>query len=225
MAQVCIICGKEAAGIPVEDTQAIMLIRAVKKKLNIASNNKLVVSYSCLEEYKKRRKSFEGKLVLHTLIAVALVILAIVMPLMAGALPELGSVFLVLLLGIFIVFLAFLNYTPSLAKGYEEEMQKGGASLLLQKDLSGAAGQPIGGAHGAQKGAHSDSASGHGTEESNPLLAQFWQGGSKGANSWGDGKKTVSPPPSQKSTPASLKHKGYRASHEDKKNLGKKKKR
>jgi len=120
MTKMCIISSEEAPdGYPVEDTQVIKAIRAVKQKLNMASNNKLVVSKSNYELYKKKRKDFEQKLILHVAAGALLLLVSIVFPLFSGRGVEFVSVFMVLLLAAFLVVLAGLSYIPPIKKGYE----------------------------------------------------------------------------------------------------------
>ncbi|MFA5108575.1 MAG: hypothetical protein WC492_03540 [Candidatus Micrarchaeia archaeon] len=115
MAQICIVCSKETHGIPVEDTQVIKAIRAIKQRFAIASNNKLVVCAESMEEYKKRRKSFEGKMLFHSVAGLFLVVVSILLPLFGGRFEIIGF-FMVLLLAIFLVGLALLSYVPPLEK-------------------------------------------------------------------------------------------------------------
>ena len=121
MKQVCIICSKEACGIAVADTRVIRAIRAVKRKFNMAANNRLLVCHECMEEYKKRRKSFERKVMLYGAIGIILIILSVAMPLMGGGNISPASVFMVLLLAVFLLALAFLSYIPALAPSAQEE--------------------------------------------------------------------------------------------------------
>jgi len=114
MKQVCIICSKEATGIAVADTQVIRAIRAIKRKFNMAANNRLLVCHGCMEEYKKRRNSFERKVMLYGAIGIGLIILSVAMPLMGGGQFSITSIFLVILLAIFLLALAFLSYIPAL---------------------------------------------------------------------------------------------------------------
>ena len=136
MAQICIICSKEAQGIPVEDTQVIKAIRALKQKFGIASNNKLVVCAESMEEYKKRRKSFEGKLLFHSVAALFLVAVSVLLPLFGGRF-EIAGFFMVLLLAIFLVGLALLSYVPPLERGAVAEEQTSQAKMQGKGGLLG----------------------------------------------------------------------------------------
>ncbi|MFH1306202.1 MAG: hypothetical protein ABIH83_00910 [Candidatus Micrarchaeota archaeon] len=115
MADVCIICSKEKFGIHVADTKVVRFIRKIKRKFKIATNNKLLVCAECMEEYTKRRKSFERKIILHALGGLLLLLISVFLPIMSGRPIEFVSIFMVLLLAIFLVALALLNYIPSLS--------------------------------------------------------------------------------------------------------------
>lgn len=117
MAKMCIICGNESPeGHVIENTSTIEFIRKIKKRLNLASNNELVVCEADLETHAKKRKSFEQKLMLHIAGGSLLLVISIALPLMSSRPIEFVSVFMILLLALFLVGLAMLSYIPPVAK-------------------------------------------------------------------------------------------------------------
>ncbi|MDE1798024.1 MAG: hypothetical protein KGH63_01300, partial [Candidatus Micrarchaeota archaeon] len=116
MASVCIICHQEKSGAAVADTTVIRTIRAVKEKLRMAANNTLVVCADCRETHAERRKRYESKWITHLLIGLALIVLAIGLPLVTGAgFNIFNTLFIVLLAGL-VAALALLDYMPPLAR-------------------------------------------------------------------------------------------------------------
>ena len=129
MARMCIMCSEQVeGGEPVENTQVIQIIRAIKKKLNMATNNHLVVCTQHLEDYKKKRSGFERKLILHIAGGAILLLVSIVLPLMSSRPIELTSVFMIFLLALFLVGLAMLSYVPPLLKAGASGSISGGKS-------------------------------------------------------------------------------------------------
>ncbi len=116
MASVCIICHQEKSGEAVADTTVIRAIRAIKRKLNLATNNTLVVCPACRPAHAARRKSYEHKWMMHLLLGLGLVVLAIALPLLTGAGFNLLSILFVLLLAGLVAALALLDYMPPLAR-------------------------------------------------------------------------------------------------------------
>lgn len=116
MVEVCIMCHNERSGEQVADTVVIRAIRRVKERLNMATNNSLVVCSDCLEAHARRLKSYERKMLLHAALAVILVILVIFVPLLAGAFNP-GSILVGLLMGGLIIALPLMDYVPPLASG------------------------------------------------------------------------------------------------------------
>lgn len=136
MAKMCIISGQEAPdGYPVEDTRVIQCIRSIKKKFNMVSNNTLVVSKASYDEYKKKRKSFEQKLMLHLAGGAILFILSIALPLLSGKFEPV-SAFMVFLLAVFLVALAMLSYVPPIMHGHEPKESSGASGTADSASLS-----------------------------------------------------------------------------------------
>ncbi len=115
MVKVCIICANETFdGELIQDTQIIKAIRTLKQKLKMASNNQLAVCPAHLEDFVKRRKSFEKKVLFHVGLSALIVFISVLLPLMTSRSIELMSVFLVLILALFLSALSLLSYVPPL---------------------------------------------------------------------------------------------------------------
>ena len=115
MIKVCIICANETFdGELIQDTQIIKAIRTLKQKLKMASNNQLAVCPAHFEDFVKRRKSFERKVLFHVGLSVLIVFISVLLPLMTSRPVEPMSVFLVLILALFLSALSLLSYVPPL---------------------------------------------------------------------------------------------------------------
>lgn len=107
---VCVECGKNAKGYPIEDDYVINGIRWIKRKLGVEKGNKLIVCNDCFEEYKKKRNSFERSLIIYSGIGVVLGIILLVINLSIGAFIS------ALILILFLLVLAHLKYAPKVRK-------------------------------------------------------------------------------------------------------------
>lgn len=105
----CVICAKDKKGVEVADDAIIEAIRGFKKKLRVATGNKLVVCRECVPEQEKRRKKFEQSLVTNGGFGI---VIAVVLGLLGG----LTGVLYGLLITVFLLFFALLVYWPSLKK-------------------------------------------------------------------------------------------------------------
>ncbi|MEM4633566.1 MAG: hypothetical protein QW275_00235 [Candidatus Anstonellaceae archaeon] len=137
MAKVCIICEKETSGgMHVEDDFVIVSIRKIKNALGVAKNNQLMVCDACAEAYKKKRESYERNLVIHTIIAVVVLMAFVLLPLFTIGF-SLWSFFLGLILALMIMSLSVFSHIPKAhaPKPAEQEKRgrkgKGGSLLCL----------------------------------------------------------------------------------------------
>lgn len=114
----CIVCAKDRKGSPVSDDFIIRFIRAIKKRLNIAQNNRLVVCKECMPVHMKRRADFEKKVVRYGGIGVILTILLLVLSFSLRS----------LLLGLFVILLMLLftmtSYWPTVERTKAKETPK-----------------------------------------------------------------------------------------------------
>jgi hypothetical protein len=118
MPTVCIICEKEKHGERISDDIVISTIRAVKAKFGWAKNNTLVVCSDCMQEHKKKRATFERRIVWYGGLGV---IFAALLMLVSFSLPAIfGGLIIVAIL----VFTALLSYHPTLVAGAQAEEKK-----------------------------------------------------------------------------------------------------
>jgi hypothetical protein len=103
---VCIICQRERDGYAVREDFIIRGIRAVKRALRAATNNRLVVCKDCVDAHRAKRASFERKLMLYGGFGILLVI---VFTLLSQTLQGFAAS---LMLGIFVAALALFSYHP-----------------------------------------------------------------------------------------------------------------
>jgi len=113
MAKVCIVCHNEKNGRSVADDAVIRTIRRVKNSLGIATNNKLVVCDGCMGAHEEKRKKYERELAMHLVLGGLALLLFILLPIFTGGF-SLMSVFLGLVLFLFITALSVLQYSPKL---------------------------------------------------------------------------------------------------------------
>ncbi len=119
----CIMCGNEADGGLVANTQAIRAIRAIKQKLNMAQNNTLVVCPNCIEIHAKKRKNFENKWAKHAIAAAGIVVFFVFVPPVSGAPFNLASLVLAPMLAGVILLLSVTDYVPPLASAASTQGQ------------------------------------------------------------------------------------------------------
>jgi len=109
----CIVCEADKGGFPITDDAVIASIRAVKKKLNMAKGNTLVVCNSCVEPYKKKRSDFEKALVQYGLLGAFLLLLLVAVPLFIGGNFNFATVATALLLALLIFAFSIFRYYPA----------------------------------------------------------------------------------------------------------------
>jgi hypothetical protein len=106
---VCIICGKEKNGLPVKDDYVIRALRWIKTYVTKNSKNyNLVVCKEDFLAYKKKRDSFERKLIIYGAIGI---IFTIAIFIGSAGRPSAILVGLVITLGL--LALAHVNYMPA----------------------------------------------------------------------------------------------------------------
>ena len=114
MAKVCVICQKEIKkGTPIKEDKIIGTIREIKRKLGVAKNNELYVCENDGEVHAKRRKSFEGSMMLASVFAGIIIVLTIVAIMLSGKL-EIWSIFAALILAGFFILLPVFKYVPAI---------------------------------------------------------------------------------------------------------------
>lgn len=115
--KVCVSCEKDVAGrkaVPIREDRIIRAIRAIKKTLNIAQMNELYVCADCMEEHKKKRKSFEKTMLFASILAALLALMVLLSPLLSGDLEPWG-LFSGLVLALFVLTLPiYFKYAPAM---------------------------------------------------------------------------------------------------------------
>ncbi len=114
-------CGKEKNGLPVKEDVIIQSLRWVKR--NITKNPKNFTLVVCKDDflvYKKKRDSYERKMVMY--VAIGIIFLA---ALAAVSSQRLGAVGVGLLITLFLLLLAQLSYMPAVEMpAIKEKKQK-----------------------------------------------------------------------------------------------------
>ena len=136
MAKYCVVCFKEKDGYKIYDDAVIRTIRGIKQRLGIAKNNTLVVCRGCLEEHRKKRKSYEKTLIIHIVLAGVVLVAFVLLPLLTTGF-SLAAVGLGIILAALIAGMAVFSHHPKLAdealegatdaqkRGKEEKAQGG----------------------------------------------------------------------------------------------------
>jgi hypothetical protein len=108
---VCIMCGNERDGLVVKDDAIIGALRWIKTNITRnAKNYRLVVCKECFLNYRKKRESYERKMIIYTIIGIIfLVSLAVVSN------EKLSAVGVGLLIIILLLLLAQLSYVPAVS--------------------------------------------------------------------------------------------------------------
>jgi len=124
--KVCIVCQKDVSGKsakPIKEDNIIRLIRALKQTFRIAANNELYVCEDDLAVHLQRRRSFERSMILFGVLSAIVVVLLIGTMLLSGRF-EIWAVFSALIVGVFILLLAFVfRYAPAV-EGVSSEEKK-----------------------------------------------------------------------------------------------------
>jgi hypothetical protein len=114
-------CHEFKSGLPVEDTSVLRTLRRLKSDFapvqmlwGKPSGNTLVVCASCLPAHQKRRRAYEGKVLLHAVITAALLAFLILLPLISGTF-QFGSILVGILLGALLMALPLMDYIPPLS--------------------------------------------------------------------------------------------------------------
>ena len=114
--KVCVSCEEDVSGkdaVAIKEDRVIRIIRKAKKALRIAQMNELYVCSDCMEEHKKKRKSFEKTMLFASLLSALLALLVIVSPLLSGRL-DIWGLFSGLILAAFVLTLPiYFKYTPA----------------------------------------------------------------------------------------------------------------
>jgi len=124
--RVCIVCQKDVSGKnakPIKEDNIIRLIRALKQTFRIAANNELYVCEDDLPVHLQRRRSFERSMILFGVLSAIVVVLLLGTMLLSGRF-EIWAVFSALIVGVFILLLAFVfRYAPAV-EGVSSEEKK-----------------------------------------------------------------------------------------------------
>jgi len=115
MTKVCVV-GKEElkTGYPIKEDIVIKTIRAIKKKLKIATGNELMVCEKHLEEAKKKRKDFEGSIIKLVALVSVIAVIAVILAVLNGTFSLLPATFaLLILLGFLMIVLSLFKYYPA----------------------------------------------------------------------------------------------------------------
>ena len=130
MVEACIICHEFKTGTPVEDTLMLRSLRKLKADFppiqlvwGKPTGNTLVVCPECADKYAKRRKGYEGKVLLHALLSAALLVFIVVLPLVSGTFT-LGSIVVGVLLTAMLMALPLLDYVPPVSKEGMEQLKE-----------------------------------------------------------------------------------------------------
>jgi len=103
---VCIVCGKEKAGHPVQEDPVLSTIRAAKERLGRATGNSLVVCGDDVEAARGKRERFEKYLMWYGLLAAAMFFLVLYSS------RSLASIVVGALAAAFLLALSLVNYYP-----------------------------------------------------------------------------------------------------------------
>ncbi len=119
--EACIMCHEFKSGEPVEDTTVLRTLRKLKADFppvtliwGKPSGNTLVVCSTCTEKHAKKRKAYEGKVLMHAIIAAALLLFIVLLPFLAMTF-QWTSLLVGLLLAGLLMALPLLDYVPPLA--------------------------------------------------------------------------------------------------------------
>ncbi len=114
--RVCVSCEKEIpkGGFPVKDDKIIQVIRSIKRKLNIAKDNELVVCDSCKVKHATRRSQYERSLPIWIGVAVLCFLGLTVLPLLSGSLSISSIIIGILFAGLLLFFAVVLRYVPAM---------------------------------------------------------------------------------------------------------------
>ncbi|MDE1871084.1 MAG: hypothetical protein KGI06_02480 [Candidatus Micrarchaeota archaeon] len=105
----CIICGKERDGLEVRDDIIIKSLRWIKKNVTKSQKNyRLVVCKDCFLSYRKRRESYERKMMIYGAIGVIFLL-----ALLVSAGGRLGAIGVGILIIIGLLLLAQFSYMPA----------------------------------------------------------------------------------------------------------------
>ncbi len=118
MAKVCIICQKGISGnaAKVKNDGVIDAIRKIKNALKVAQNNELYVCNADMQAYADRRKKFEKDVVAYGVLALAVVIMLVGLPLLGGKFDIIVLIYSLLLGTIVFVLGAMIKYVPAIEK-------------------------------------------------------------------------------------------------------------
>jgi uncharacterized membrane protein len=111
----CIYCQKSVEGkraVKVREDAIIKTLRNLKRSLNMAKENEL---YVCEEDFKKhqeRRKSFQTSLIIFSIAAVLVLLLAIVSMVISGNINLLGLVSAIIIGLFLVIFAVVFRYAP-----------------------------------------------------------------------------------------------------------------
>ncbi len=133
-------CHEFRSGLPVEDTSVLRTLRRLKADFapvqmlwGKPSGNTLVVCSACLPAHQKKRRAYEGKVLLHAIITAALLAFLILLPLVSGTF-QFGSILVGILLGALLMALPLMDYVPPLSAEAQAT-----ASAILSAESSKAA--------------------------------------------------------------------------------------
>ncbi len=109
---ICIMCEKDKAGLKIKDDSTLRTLKWIKYDLlkRPRRHSSPVVCRECYSAYSKKRKSFERKQVIYTIIGVIFAIALVVAT--GGRKP--GAYAFGVLVVLFMLGLAHLNYMPEL---------------------------------------------------------------------------------------------------------------
>ena len=112
MATYCIICGKQANGIPVKNDHVLDALRLFKRKVTRnEQGNKLVVCKADYQVYKKKRDKYTSRQTLYIAVGVIFMILGLLVSVSVSTIAISILVIAVLYL------ISLINYTPALDTG------------------------------------------------------------------------------------------------------------
>ena len=116
--EVCIVCGQEKTGYPVEDDVVLSTLRAIKQRLGISTGNKLVVCKEDVEKAKEKRARFEKYLMWYGILAAAAFFIVLFSS---------SSLFVLLwapIAALFVMLLALTMYYPKVILPKSDEAEK-----------------------------------------------------------------------------------------------------
>jgi hypothetical protein len=99
---ICLICQKEAIGLPIKEDFVIRGIRKIKTALKVARGSKLIICNEHLEEAKKKRERFEKTLLTYGGSGGVVGILLIIASILGGR--DLLSILSILLIAVLLIF-------------------------------------------------------------------------------------------------------------------------